>query len=148
MDIEISAYLPSSTYSAFDPNSKMHYSSSTCIRLEYKNIQIHIRKTNIYTICICCRYTRSVFTPIDIVYWSSQKLKLKPKTDESSVFLSSYRFFLFWWKNAYPRRDTNRVAHELGRRAFISKTNYISIDGTPNFILEDIVSDATILMNQ
>lgn len=61
-----------------------------------------------------------------------------------SKFISS---FYFGEKMPSPSQDTNRVAHELGRRAFNSKTNYISIDGTPNFILEDIVSDATILMN-
>jgi hypothetical protein len=80
------------------------------------------------------------------------KTKTKTKTENgrkfSLFFQSSFRFFDLGEKMPRPSRDINRVAHELGRRAFNSKTNYISIDGTPDFILEDIVSDATILMNQ
>ena len=42
-------------------------------------------------------------------------------------------------------REANQVAHELARRAMITKKNCIWDDDPPNFILHTLANDVTIL---
>jgi hypothetical protein len=44
--------------------------------------------------------------------------------------------------------DANRVAHEIARRCFTSEQSCIWVDEPPNFLLEYLMNDVTILMNQ
>jgi hypothetical protein len=61
----ISGYLPGSTCSVSDPNSKLYYPGITRIRPEYKNICICIRKMvpNQYPYPVPVSGTLPVFTP-------------------------------------------------------------------------------------
>jgi hypothetical protein len=60
----ISGYLPGSTRSVSDPNLKMYYPGITCIRPEYKNTRIRIRKMvlNQYPYQVPVSGTLPVFT--------------------------------------------------------------------------------------
>jgi hypothetical protein len=71
-------------------------------------------------------------------------------TSDAAIYDESYSL----WREfgdisiEHYQRDANRVAHELARRAFSSKSSCIWVEVPPSFILEDLVNDVTILMNQ